>query len=77
VASVWKPVKFKTMHYDPLLARVNAFSAVPDAEKEQIRSMHKQYTLTVEMATRQMNLIAAFVAQSELSSAGVGTRRAP
>ena len=34
VASVWKPVKFKTMHYDPLLARVNAFSAVPDAEKE-------------------------------------------
>jgi hypothetical protein len=28
--------------------------------------MHKQYTLTVEMATRQLNLIAAFVAQTEL-----------
>jgi hypothetical protein len=66
VASVWKPVKFQTMHFDQLLARVNAFSAVPDAEKEQIRSMHKQYTLTVEMATRQLNLIAAFVAQTEL-----------
>ena len=66
VDSAWRHVKFKTMHFDPVLARINSFSGVPDGEKEHIRAMYKNYMMAVEMASRQLNLIAAFVAQTEL-----------
>ena len=66
VDSAWRHVKCKTMHFDPVLSRINTFSTVPDGEKEQIRLMHKNYMIAVEMAARQLNRLTAFVAQTEL-----------
>ena len=66
VNSAWRSVKFRSMHFNALLARVNAFSVVPESEKEQIRSMNMSHVLAVDMAARQLNLFGAFVAQVNL-----------
>jgi hypothetical protein len=66
VKGVWRGIKFGTMGFEPLIKRVCAFSVEPDDKKELIRSTHKSYLLAVDMATRQINLFAAFAAQTEL-----------
>ena len=66
VNSAWRSVKFRSMPFDPLLARVNTFSVVPESEKEQIRSMSMSHVLAVDMAARQLNLFGALVAQVNL-----------